>query len=347
LLKEIRLKDFRNYEDFAVSFGPGLNLVTGRNGVGKTNLLEAVFLLVEGRSIRGADLKEMVRSGAQEGWVEGRLGGEVEERVVTILRREGEVEKGVFKGMGAVAFVPEDIFIVKGNPEWRRRYIDEVIRDIKPAYGELIKEYRRILKQRNEALRMARKEAWRAGEVESWDLLLVRYGMDVVRERRSAVRLLSDMLKEETREWGMGEVEVKYYSSLSPGDEEYNLEKVRKMREAEIRRGMTLVGPHRDEIVFYLGGRNIRREGSQGEQKMFCLACRLVQARMKEEYTSIRTLLLFDDCFSELDAWNREKLARNIRSRVQALVTSADGVKEAEAEKTIDLDWIKNGAPLD
>ncbi|MBC7252844.1 MAG: DNA replication and repair protein RecF [Actinobacteria bacterium] len=344
MLREIRLKNFRNYKDFAVDFGPGLNLVTGRNGAGKTNLLEAVFLLVEGRSIKGADLKEMVKNGTPEGWVEGRMGGEVEERVVTILRREGEAEKSVFKGMGAVAFVPEDIFIVKGNPEWRRKYLDEVIKDVKPAYGEIIKEYRRILKQRNEALRMTRREINRVKEVQSWDLLLVRYGMDVVRERGAAVRLLSDMLKEEMWEWGMGEVEVKYYSNLSPEDEEYNLEKVRKMREAETRRGMTLVGPHRDEIVFYLGGRNIRREGSQGEQKMLCLACRLVQARIKEEYTSRRTLLLFDDCFSELDARNREKLAGNIRSRAQALVTSADGVQEAAAGRTIDLDSIKHGA---
>lgn len=343
MLAGVKIKNFRNHKDLEVYFGPGLNLIVGENGVGKTNLLEAVFYLVEGRSIKGADMQEMIRSGEEIGWVEGCLTGEVEERGKVVLRRGENTLKKRLKTAGAVAFVPDDIFLVKGNPEWRRRFVDETIKAVKASYGELIKGYNRTLKQRNHALRMVRKETWRADDIRNWNLLLVRQGMEIVRERRAVLYLMSSMLEEETKDWGMGEVEVKYYSSFSVESEEDNLEKLERMEEAEIRKGMTLSGPHRDEVVFYLGGRNLRREGSQGEQKMFCLACRMVQARIIEERTPKKVLLLFDDCFSELDSGNRERLAVNLKRREQVLVTSTEEIRETTAERIINLDALKCG----
>ncbi|WP_287155039.1 DNA replication and repair protein RecF [Candidatus Solincola tengchongensis] len=337
MLVTVRLNNFRNYDEYTINLGPGLNLVLGENGVGKTNLLEAIFFLLEGRSLKGADVQEMIRNGSDEGLVEGRVSGNVEGEGRVVIRKGEETRRKRFENIRAVAFVPDDVFLVKGNPEQRRRFIDDVIRGIKPAYLELLRDYGRVLRQRNHALKIAKKESWRVSDVESWDILLVRQGMEIVKERREALRILSHSLEEVLREWGMGEVEIKYYSSFSSESEEENLRRIRRLREAEIRRGVSLSGPHRDEILFYLNGRNIRREGSQGEQKMFCLACKLAQTRIMEELTGKEVVLLLDDCFSELDSRNRMRLAESLKRRWQVLVTSTEEVKELGADRILEL----------
>lgn len=343
MLTLLKLRNFRNYKEFSTIFQPGLNLVIGENGVGKTNLLEAVFLLVEGRSLRGADAREMIRHGEEKGHVEGEFseGG----KGWVILGREGEIQKRKVDKERAIPFVPEDILLVKGNPEWRRRFIDELIRSIKPAYGETLREYGQVIRQRNQALRVARRDAVNREAMRSWDLLLVRRGMEVVRERRAALRVLEDKLDRVMCEWNMGNIKIKYYSSLSAEDESGNLEKLERMREVELRRGITLIGPHRDEIIFLLDGKNLRREGSQGEQKMLSLGCRICQAVTVMDHTGKDTLLLFDDCFSELDWSNRQKVASTLRRWGQSLATVAEIPDGLEVDAVLSLGPQEGNAP--
>lgn len=345
MLTLLRLRNFRNYEELSITFQPGFNLVIGENGVGKTNLLEAVFLLLEGRSFRGADVREMIRHGEEGGRVEGEFseGG----KGWVILGSGGEMRRRKVEREKAIPFVPEDIFLVKGNPEWRRRFIDELIKSVKPAYGETLREYGQVLRQRNQALKVARRDAADREAVRSWDLLLVRRGMEVVRERRAALRVLEDKLDRLMREWNLGNVKIKYYSSLSVEDEPGNLEKLERMGETELRRGVTLIGPHRDEIIFLLNGRNLRREGSQGEQKMLSLGCRICQTGMVTDHTGKSTLLLFDDCFSELDKSNRLKVASTLRSWGQTLATAAEIPDGIEVDAVLSLGSRRDNAPVE
>lgn len=337
LLFRLRLSNFRNYGEYEALFSPGLNLVIGRNGIGKTNLLEAVFVLVEGKSFRAAGTKEMIRHGEREAVVEGEFDGENRKRVKVVLAREGETARREPPGIGAVSFVPEDIFLVKGNPEWRRRFVDDLIRSLKPAYVELLREYANILRQRNESLRMFKKGMLGRSGIRSWNLLLVRKGMEIVGERKEALNLLERGLNREMGEWGMGRVEIRYYSSLAGMDEGGNLAVLERMEEAELRRGVTLVGPHRDEMVFLLEGRNLRREGSQGEQKMFSLAAKVTQAGIIRELKGEKTILLMDDCFSELDEVNRGRITETLRGQEQVIATSAEMTSGLEAERVLEI----------
>lgn len=337
MLSRLVLKNFRNYRDYEADFGPGLNLIVGDNGVGKTNLLEAVFLLLEGRSFRTAGPGEMISHGEEEGFVEGRFDGGGGRQVKVVLSKEGETVKKTRAETRAISFVPEDVFLVKGNPEWRRRFIDQLLRSLKPHYGELIREYGHVLRQRNQALKMVRRELWKKEDIRNWNLLLVRRGMEIVRERREALQLLEKGLNREVMEWGMGKVEIKYYSNMASEDERENLDRLERMEEAELRKGTTLLGPHRDEMIFLLGGRNLRREGSQGEQKVFCLAGKMTQADIIREHTGKKIILLMDDCYSELDEVNRRRISASLRRWEQVLATSTERVEGVEADRVIEI----------
>ncbi len=340
MLETLKLRDFRNHGELELRFTSGINLVVGANGIGKTNLLEAVFFLLEGRPMRGASVQDLIRNGADTGCVEGVFNGGRREEGRVVLKKEAETVRKRFEGSAAVAFIPEDVFLIKGNPEWRRRFVDETVKACKPSYTGLLREYGRTLRQRNQALRLMRKDPARLPEVRSWNFLLVRQGTEIVRERREALLLLRAALEREAEALGLEGVEVRYYSSFDADDEDANLRKVGRIEEAELRRGVTLCGPHRDEVVFYVSGRNLRKEGSQGEQKLLSLACKMAQASVIEDRTSKKVVLLLDDCFSELDAGNRDRLTENLRRREQVLVTATDRVVNG-ADNVIELERMK------
>ncbi|MBC7246836.1 MAG: DNA replication/repair protein RecF [Actinobacteria bacterium] len=335
MIRRIYLENFRNYPEKQVELKPGINLIIGENGTGKTNLLEAVFVLLEGRSPRTADLKEVVRTGEESALVRGWVGEGGEERGETRVEREGEVRRREARGFDAVAYMPDDIYLVKGGPEERRRYLDETVGLVKKGYRELSREYARILKQRNEAIRMVRREVWGRERIRHWNTLLLERGEEITRERMGMAERATRAMKIFASGWGVGEIRTRYYSNMlttggEHGGEEKgvggNEEKLRMLEEAEIRRGMTLLGPHRDELFFTYNGESARSRCSQGEQKILSLLLRLAQADIIEEYSGRRPVLLLDDCFSELDARNREALLTLLEGWGQVIVTSTDDV---------------------
>ena len=340
----MELHDFRNYERIKVEFETGINVVIGKNGCGKTNLLEAVFLLLQGRSMRTSDVREMVRNGEEKAAVNGAFEADGEVKTRIVIEREGSLSgRKEVRDLRAVSFQPEDIWMVKGGPDARRKYLDEVIIELKKGYRETIREYQRVLRQRNEAIKAVRKGAKGREFIRNWNPLLYEKGSTVVEERKKAARGLQQGMSELSKRWKKGEIELKYYTSMGDGagDKEKVKAKMAKMEDTEIRRGITLIGPHRDELLFVFAGKNVRRQCSQGEQKLITIMWRLAQAKSMENEAGKGILLLMDDCLSELDKENRWLLLDEMREWEQVVVTTTDDTKELDGTTRI---WLEREA---
>ncbi len=328
---KLRLHGFRNYHRMELEFKPGINVIIGDNGRGKTNLLEALFFLLQGKSMRTSDATEMIRRGESEAIVEGTFFAAGETKIKKAITAEGiSSPRKMEKEIQAVSFQPDDIWIVKGGPEARRRCLDEAVLDTRKAYRETMREYQRVLRQRNEAIRAVRKGSKGRESIRYWNPLLYRRGSEIVLERTRKARTLQEGMDWLSEKWGKEGIVLRYYTSLGDAvdDEGKTLEKIEKMEESEIRRGASLVGPHRDEMVFSLGGRNVRRECSQGEQKMVTIMWKLAQAKAVGDTTGRKILLLMDDCLSELDGENRALLMRELEEWEQVIATSTDDMPE-------------------
>lgn len=343
VIRRIRLKDYRNYESSAIEFEPGINVVIAGNGRGKSNLLEALFFLLQGRSMRTSDERELVRNGEEEAVIEAaiRKGRDIKVRNV-ISREEGVKGKKPPKDITAVSFQPDDIWMVKGGPEARRRYLDEVIVETKAGYRETLREYQRALKQRNEALKAVRRGFKDREFIRNWNPLLYSKGRSIVEERKKTLADMSEEMAALGAKWGKEKVEMKYYTSMGEDitEEEKTMQKIKRMEEAEIRRGTTLVGPHRDELLFFLEGKNVRRECSQGEQKLVTIMWRITQAKLNEVVTGRKTIMLMDDCLSELDDKNRCIVLNELAGWEQVLLTTTDDSPELDGTHKI---WLDGG----
>jgi DNA replication and repair protein RecF len=340
VVRRVKLYNFRNYSRKQVDFERGINIVIGKNGQGKTNLLEALFFLLQGKSMRTSDAKEMIKRGEEEALVEGIVDEGREVRLRLVIGKEGNVKgRRTAGGLEAVSFQPDDIWMVKGGPEVRRKNLDEVVTGLKKGYKETLREYQRILKQRNEAIKAVRRGTKRRDYIRTWNPLLLQAGVNIVEERTDAIKKIGVEMAELGKKWGKEKTGIKYYTTM--GSEEWGREKgqekIERMEEAEVRRGATLIGPHRDELLFTLGEKNVRRECSQGEQKMVVIMWTLAQARMLNGHLGREAILLMDDCLSELDEENRGILMGELRGWRQVVVTSTDDLREFEGLRKITI----------
>ncbi|MBD3368670.1 MAG: DNA replication and repair protein RecF [Candidatus Eisenbacteria bacterium] len=343
-LSRLRLENFRNYESLELELENGLNFFHGPNGSGKTSLLEAVSYLAVARSLRGANDGEVVRWGESGFGVGGRVEtGDGSTNVVVRYARGGRKEATVdgdeltrlseLVGSLRVAwFCPEDTWITKGGPAERRRLIDVALCQIDRSYLSALVEYRRALRQRNEAL-----SAWTPDEesdrlVAVWTQRLVESGSRVVGARlrflplyRKAVKAAHAAIAEDEG------IDLVYRGSFPAGDEEGGAsdENVkRRFNEAlsraasdERRRGFTLVGPHRDDVEVRVGGRPLRTFGSQGQHRTAAIALKLGEAAVLDE-DGRGVVVLLDDILSELDDRRGGSLVDLVGRYGQALVTS-------------------------
>lgn len=333
MVRNVRLLDFRNYERAEEDFQPGLNVVIGSNGKGKTNLLEALFLLLQGRSFRSGDAKEMVRNGAGSAMIEGVVDDGIEIKIRLVIDGDGGLRgKRRLEGTGAVSFQPDDIWMVKGGPEARRRNLDEAAQALRGGYAGVMREYARVLRQRNESIKEVRRGRQGREAIRHWNPLLLEKGMAVTAERKAVVAGLEAEMTKICEAWGRGRAELRYYSTMvTEGMEaEKGVERMARLEEAEIRRGATLIGPHRDELVLVMGGKNVRRECSQGEQKMAVIIWKLAQASLLEQVTGKKAVLLMDDCLSELDEGNRRAVLGGLEGWRQVVLTTTDETRELD-----------------
>jgi len=334
-------RSFRNYDSLAVGFSPGVNIIVGANAQGKTNLLEAVHFLATGRSHRAGRDGELVKWGRDLAFLRGEVssfGGSrsIEAQIPAAGRKSIKVDgtelrrlSDLFGIFQIVMFTPDDLQLIKGSPGLRRRYLDMQICQISPLYRHYLQRYNQVLRQRNKLL-----ERREARSLPVWDEQLVRFGSAVIRYRLRAVEVLSPFTQRHYRAIaGEGE-EMKlayqpFWAREGEGppwseDDIQGLfrEEIRRVREDELRRGQTLVGPQRDDLVFAIADRPAKSFASQGQQRSGVLACKLAELDYIQRESGEYPLLLLDDVASELDDERRERFFAGVPEGVQLLLTT-------------------------
>ena len=338
-LRALRLVNFRNYADDTVLLAPGLNIVVGDNAQGKTNLLEAVSFTVIGSTPRTPKENEVVRWGADFARTEARisLDSSAGERRVAVGYAPGQRKRLSVDGAPApsltdyaaggagvrvVTFFPDDIRIVKGAPTDRREFLDGLISSLRPAYARAVAEYARAVQQRNQLLRRIRDGLSSERTLSTWDRKVVDLGKILLEGRLATIEPLGSFFRHSLRAlYGPEKAAVRYSYSAPP--EEY-AEALREAHSADIERGTTSVGPHRDDFEVSLGGVNLTTFGSQGQQRLATLALKFAARDHVRGATGEDPILLFDDVMSELDEHRREYLAEYFLESTQAVISTTN-----------------------
>lgn len=348
---ELRLREFRNYVEEAVGFAPGLNLVLGRNGQGKTNLVEAIYVLCGLGSHRGATGEAMVRHGATEAIISASgTAGSREVRVDAQVRRSGGTRLLVNRvaadrsvgppPLVAVAFSPDDLVLIKGPPEERRRLLDQGAHRLRALAGAERQEFERVLKQRTGLLKAAINSRRALATLDVWDESFARTGALVVRNRLDVLHRLLPEVRKRYRELSGLEVEVRlnYRPTWAEGVSEEMVAEggvgliesalaaaVAGARGRDLERGVSTLGPHRDDLEVSLGGADARLYASQGEQRSLALSLRMAERDLVAETREEDPILLLDDIFSELDESRRGHLVEMVAASGQTIATATSG----------------------
>ncbi len=340
-LQRLELKNFRNYKEEVFGFAPKINLIIGDNGSGKSNLLEAVFILMKGRSFRSGPEESLVRIGEDSSVLRGIFNSEEREKKIEVgLGREAGKEiringqrivklKEIKTAFGVVVFCPEDLRLVKGGPEEKRGFLDEVGGDISAKYEYARINFLRTLKQRNNLLKQIKFFQTGQSSLDVWSERFVSSGLRLIDERRKIISVLSDTSQRMFEQiFGDGRKLGLIYQNESfngdgPDDKTF-LETLRKLRDQEIERGVSLIGPHRDDLMLLIGGKDARLYASQGEQRSISLTLRLSQYELLARDDLKSCVLLLDDVMSELDETRRNNLFKLISGAKQALITGTN-----------------------
>lgn len=341
-LKSLSLIQFRNYSTLELSAYPGLNLLLGPNGTGKTNVIEAVAVLTTGFSPRGALPEEMVQWGTDGFRVRGVFESasldvpamelEMKYRVGSprVIRRDGTLAlrlKDLVGLVPLVSFVPEDLMLVKGEPDLRRRALNQVLVQVDPAYAESLRRYHDVLKSRNAALKQVAEGRLRADSLEPWDTLLTQEGLVICRKRADFIGVFSKRVGEihERLSGGHEAIQMAYRPSFGgPWDEDARARWQRDLRGVlpqEIGFGSTLMGPHRDDILFTLNGRAAKAYASEGQKRTCAVSFKLAEMGYLEERLQEKPICLLDDVLSELDAARAKHLLTELTGTGQCFVT--------------------------
>jgi DNA replication and repair protein RecF len=354
-VRRLELTDVRSYASAAVDLEPGVTVLVGPNAQGKTNLLEALHRAATGSSHRVAGDQPLVRAGAELGVIRCELTTDDGRRRTLELEIGGGRRRSRVDGQDArraadvvgvlrvVLFAPEDVTIVRGDPGERRRFLDDVLSQRRPAFAAARSEYDRVLRQRNQLLKQARglRDSARdaaTATLSVWTQQLVEYGTQITAARIAAVRALADPVDRFYRELAdRPETVTLRYRSTSGGEvvggdgagvpeagpiAEAMRRRLEERAGDELARGMTLVGPHRDDLELSIGSLTARTHASHGEVWSLALACKLATEEILGEVGD-RPVVLLDDVFAELDATRRRRLAEACAGFEQVLVTAA------------------------
>ncbi len=360
LVRHLSLRDFRNYETAELPLEPGANVLIGSNGQGKTNLVEALGYLSTLGSHRVSVESAMVRQGQDSAIIRARVeNGEKAILLEVQLNRTGanraQANRSAIKSrelpryFSSVLFAPEDIMLIRGEPSGRRKFLDQLLVLRAPRMTAVMTDYERVLKQRNTLLKSARaSNGSQLGTLDIWDERLVTLGSEIIEARST---LVADLAPEVAHAYASvagadhsallgsylsiralsAEDDVEPDTSSVVGDritadlaaEEFRAALAR-LRRAELARGVTLAGPHRDDLVLRLNGLPARGYASHGESWSFALALKLASAQLlRRESNAGDPVLVLDDVFAELDQSRRDRLAAAVADFEQVLITAA------------------------
>ncbi len=331
IVKSLELKDYRNYSNLSMQFHNGTNILYGENAQGKTNILEAIYLCGTTKSHRGSKDKEIVMFQEEEAHVRIILEkNQIPHRIDLHLKKnkaKGVAIDGIpikkqgelFGMLNLVFFSPEDLYIIKNGPSERRRFLDLELCQLDKIYLNQLSNYNKILVQRNNLLKQISTNRNLLDTLYIWDSKLVEYGRKIIETRYDFVLRLNALVGEihKNLTGGKEELILQYEPNVSAVEFE---DKLKKFLDRDLYLKMTNVGPHRDDLCFLLGTIDIRKYGSQGQQRTAALSCKLAEIDLVKSVIKENPILLLDDVLSELDRTRQTHLLNSIGD-IQTMIT--------------------------
>ena len=331
IIKKLELADFRNYETLEISFDKGTNILYGDNAQGKTNIMEAIYVSATTKSHKGSKDKEIIHFNKEEAHIRTYLEKEDSEiRVDMHLRKnkskgiaiDGQKIKKASELLGllnVVFFSPEDLSIIKNGPAERRRFADMELCQLDSFYLYNLNHYNKIINQRNKLLKDMYFNPELKETLNIWDSQLVSFGSKIIERRQQFALQICEIIKDihSRLSGGKEELIVRYEPDVSIEDFEI---KMQMNQEKDIKSKMTSTGPHRDDFSFIVNGIDIRKYGSQGQQRTAALSLKLSEIELVKKVSKDVPVLLLDDVLSELDS-NRQNYLLNSIGNIQTIIT--------------------------
>ncbi|MDN7242595.1 DNA replication/repair protein RecF [Planococcus sp. N028] len=349
-IDHLELLNYRNYETLNLSFSPEINVFIGQNAQGKTNIMESLYVLSMAKSHRSSNDKELIRWDADYAKIKADVYRKYGKLPLEItLSKKGKNAKvnhleqrrlSEYIGqLNVVMFAPEDLNLVKGSPQVRRRFIDMEIGQISPVYLHDLLTYQKLLKQRNHLLKQNYgKKSIDDVMFDVYTDQFIEAAVKIIRKRYQFMDLLQKWAEpiHQGISRGLEQLQIRYQpiSGLKPEwtSEEmasFLAQKLAEVRKRELERGLTLVGPHRDELQFFVNGYDVQTYGSQGQQRTTALSLKLAEIELIKQEVGEAPVLLLDDVLSELDDYRQSHLLNTIKGSVQTFVTttSVEGIQ--------------------
>ena len=330
-INTLELKNYRNYESLSISFDPGVNIIYGENAQGKTNILESLYMISTTKSHRGVRDRDMIRFGMEESHIRSLImKGGIDYRVDMHLRKNkskgiainGQRIRKASELIGLlhiVFFSPEDLGIVKNGPAERRRFMDMELCQLDASYLHNLNQYNKTVENRNRLLRDMYQFPDLQDTLSIWDDQLINYGRQIIESRRGFISDLNEIVGDiHSKLSGNREHLTILYEPNTEADEFE--EKLRRSRERDIHMKSTSVGPHRDDFSFMDRDTDLRRYGSQGQQRTCALSLKLSEIDLVKKVIGHRPVLMMDDVLSELDSGRQNYLLSTIGG-IQTFIT--------------------------
>ena len=349
-ISNIKIKNFRNYTDEKIELNKNINVFYGENAQGKTNIIEAIYLTAMGKSYRTKKESEMINFNSQNSLIEveyfksdrdGKVKIELGNKKNIYLN--GIRLKKLSELLGnihLVIFTPDDIGILKGSPQNRRRFLDIMISQLRPNYMHILNSYLKTIEQRNKYLRQIKEERKDENLLDIWDEKLAEYAIKICEYRQEFIEKITNKIEKIhnniTNE--KEKIEIKYITECS--NKENYLKLLKERRKLDIIKGFTTKGVHRDDFVIYINKKEINIYGSQGQNRTAMLSLKLSELQVIKDEIGEYPILLLDDFMSELDSTRRKNFLENIKD-TQVIIT---GTEKLDIENLEYLEYnVSNG----
>lgn len=344
ILTSLELTDFRNYSDISIEFGERKNFLIGNNAQGKTNILEAIYLLCLSRSFRTSYEKEAIRFSASHYTIKGIFKfdtGNVQTVIFHCSQEKGKQIKINRKRLNRASELignfpivlssPDEYVLTIGPPPGRRKFVDILLSQVYKKYLSYLKDYHRIVQQRNTIL-----SNWKISGVKTtsiidpWDLRLAEIGSNIVEYRNQFTTSFSEILKNIYSELVTKNEELTFhyrpniFSNNNDEIQTFFLKRLKQTRHKEIQSGTSLTGPHRDDFVFNINGQQLRKFGSRGQHKTVLLSLAIAQFDLIKEKTQEVPIILIDDLYSEIDSEREKKIINRLNKMGQVFITATE-----------------------
>lgn len=330
-INSLSLKNFRNYKDTKIFFNDNINIIYGKNAQGKTNILEAIYLCSTSKSHRTSNIKELINFDEDEAHITVDIKKKYINDIIDVhIRKNGKKSIAInklpiskinelFGVMKIIIFSPEDLGLIKNGPKERRRFIDLELSQINTLYYYYLKKYYLVLKQRNNLLKEIRKKNDFFDQLEAWDIQLIKYGKEIINQRQIFIDEINPYFRKNHFDISNEKEDCSIFYEKNVEIDDFE-KKINSNKKYDIILGSTSIGPHKDDLSFLINGMDIRKFGSQGQQRTAALSLKLSEIELIKKSGEEKPILLLDDVLSELDEIRQSYLINNIKD-IQTIIT--------------------------